>query len=281
MKKVFVEEKGKVNIRDVQIPHAEEGTIVVKIEVATICGQTDLNIIEGLHPGATPFPCVLGHEGAGIVEEVGKGVNNFKVGDRVAVRSWSGGTFAEFLKIRLGVDDIIKIPQNMSFEEASLLEITSCVFALVNQCVNLGEDVIVLGLGTAGLIAIQLSKASGAINVLATSRSEMKRDLALSLGADLVINSREKDIVKEVLEMTEDKGVDVVLECAGFPSTISACPKLVKQQGTIGLFGACVQPVLFDFLSLHMKWCRIITTGYKWAYSRETFEKHSVWIAGK
>ena len=132
-----------------QIPHAEEGTIVVKSEVATICGQTDLNMVKVYTPSYSLSLC-LGHEGAGIVEEVGKGVNNFKVGDRVAVRSWSGGTFAEFLKIRLGVDDIIKIPQNMSFEEASLLEITSCVFALVNQCVNL-EGVIVLGLGTAGL----------------------------------------------------------------------------------------------------------------------------------
>ena len=92
---------------------------MVKIEIATICGQTDLHILEGLHPGATNFPCVLGHEGAGVVKEVGKAISDFKVGDRVAIRSWSGGTFAEYLKIRLGKDDIIKIPPNMSFEEAS------------------------------------------------------------------------------------------------------------------------------------------------------------------
>ncbi|HHV63020.1 MAG TPA: zinc-binding dehydrogenase [Firmicutes bacterium] len=269
MKQVFVEERGKIAIRNVPIPKLEPGTILVKIEVATICGQTDLHIIEGLHPGATPFPCVLGHEGAGVVADVGPGVKDFVPGDRVALRAWSDGTFSEYVKVR--VDDALKIPDNMSFEEGSMLEITSCVFGLVDQCVRLGDSVVILGQGVSGLLATQISRAAGAGRIIVTSRNKMKRDLGLQFGADIAIDPREKDVIEEVGKITGSCGVDVVLECAGVPSTIAACPQLVKQQGTIGIFGACVQPVSFDFFAFHQKWARILSTGFKWAYSKGTF----------
>ncbi|MBC7217196.1 MAG: zinc-binding dehydrogenase [Candidatus Caldatribacterium sp.] len=280
MKKVFVIEKGRLEICEVDVPKVEEGSLLVKVEVATICNQTDLHILDGLHPGATPFPCVLGHEGAGVVVEVGEGIREFAVGDRVAIRSWFGGTFAEYVNVR--PEDAVKIPDDMDFSEASLLEISSCVFALVDQCVSLGREVLILGQGTAGLIATQLSAASGAARTIVVSRSTKKLDMAIQFGANIVINSRLQDPVEEINRLTRNNGVETVLECTGVPSMLALCPLLVKQQGVIGIFGACVYPVSFDFLTLHFKRACLLTTGYKWAYSRETLEKVlSLWKTGR
>jgi len=292
MKKAFLPALGKLpEIRKVEIPKIAVDEILVKMKVGSICNLTDVHTIEGIHPPhnlwaeghfqnpPNAFPAPLGHEGAGEIVEMGKAIKGFNIGDRV--QTWGeSAAFAEYATTTS--DHAVKIPDNLSYEEGCISQIIGEVNGIVEEAVYSGDVVAILGQGGTGIQATQLARLRGASKIYVSEPDEFKRKLALQLGADVAIDPSRENVVDRILELTEGKGVDTVIECVGIPETIKILTKLIKrldhQRGsrgaTIAQWGACREHVSFDFMELHWKGARIITAGSTHLdYSACTFER--------
>lgn len=271
MKRVIVEEVGKIVVKDMPIPEISDDQVLVKMGIACICSLTDTHIVEGIHPPATPFPSIIGHEAAGTVVAVGSRVTEYAPGDRVAYKGLMSGCLSEYSAVELY--DLFKIPDSVSFEAAATMEIGSCAYSIVRQCVKLGDRVLIIGQGCAGLFGTRFAKIAGAAQIAVTDISKYKRDQAIRHGADIAIDPVAEDLTERTAQLTNGQGFDVVLEFVGTPKTIASTVHLIRNQGTIGLFGACCEPVPFDFLALHYRFGRILSTGFEYAYNRVPYEK--------
>jgi len=252
-----LEDVEKLVVKDIEPPKISENEVLIEVKAASICNTTDWHIIEGKHrPQGGRFPSVLGHEGSGVVAEVGRCVKGINVGDKVAMRGWHPGCFAEYTKIR--PDRMILIPENMEFEDASCLEMLAPVANLTRKCVELGDLVIILGLGPAGLMMVQTVKAAGADTIIASEPLETRRKLGEEFGADHLIDPAKEDVIKRVREITRF-GADVVIDTAGVPETYKILTDLVKPGGVIGLFGLAWTPISLS--GFHEKGARLIPSG--------------------
>lgn len=273
MKAAVVEKPNHLVIKEISDPVCSDEQVLIAIRTASICNGTDLHIIQGVHPPRSPYPCVLGHEGAGEVIEVGKKVKGFVPGDRVAIRERGNGCFAEM--IASFPDNIILIPDWLDFELASLLEMLSAVYDAAAQAVKLGDNVVIVGQGATGLMMTQVVKVAGANRILVSEPVDFKRQLALSLSADTAINPETCSLIEAVQEFTNGKGADVVIETAGVSETLKILPQLIRQNGTIAQFGIYCGPASFRFDWLHFKAGQILATGYSGGYSKES-HKHAL-----
>lgn len=271
MKRVILEKIGSLVIKDLPIPVITKSQVLVKMGLATICSLTDLHIVEGTHPAATALPSIIGHEAAGTIVAVGSDVTGYQPGDRVAYKGFMSGCFSEYSAV--GLDDLFKIPDHVSFEAAAIMEIASCVYSLVRQCVKLGDHVLVIGQGCSGLFGTIFARLAGASMIAVTATSGYKRQLAKQYGAHIIIDPNAVDLKAKCDEITGGKGFDAVLEFVGKPETIAVTVKLVKRLGLIGIFGACSELVPFDFFALHGKGANIVTTGHEYAYSKVPYQK--------
>jgi L-iditol 2-dehydrogenase len=257
---------GDVRVEEVEKPRAGFGEVVVRNFVTLTCG-TDLKMFLRGHPYAKP-PMVMGHEFAGVVEEVGGGVDWVNVGDRVvAVNSapcghciycrlgrfnlcenlekaiigfTTDGAYAEYVKVppHIATFNLYRIPEHLEPEEAALLEPLACVVRgrrLID--IELGDKVVVIGAGPIGLMHMMLAKHSGAGKVVMLDVSMQRLRYAEELGADVVVNTAEADAVKRVQEETDGLGADVVVEAVGLTETWELSQRLVRKGGTILLFG--------------------------------------------
>jgi len=231
-----------------------------------------------------PFPTPMGHEAAGEVVEVGEPVKNelgaffggheeeFTPGDRVTGIGISGG-FGDF--VVLPMENTFKIPEQMSYEEGSLIEPVYGVYNPVRRVVSAGDTVAVLGQGCLGLIATQIAKVLGATKIIVSEPVKEKRELALKLGADIALDPNKKNIVHEIEKLTNGAGVDKAIECAGVPETIKALPYIMKRGGMIAQIGACCVPVKFDYGYVHFKGLCITSQSFEAIHGnwREIFKK--------
>jgi 2-desacetyl-2-hydroxyethyl bacteriochlorophyllide A dehydrogenase len=208
-----------------------------------------------------PFPTTMGHEAAGEVVAVGEYTqsgldelssidSNIKVGDRVSGLPTVGG-FGEY--IIMNRDSVMKLPDNMDYEEGSMVEPVFMVYNTVRQVVQLGDTVAVIGQGALGLIATQVAKVMGAKNLIVSEPVESKRKLAKELGADITIDPGEKNVVHEIERLTDGLGVDTAIEAAGEPESIRILPYIMKTGGRIGQIGACCVPVTIDWSYIHFR----------------------------
>lgn len=263
---------------DAAKPQCRDGEILLKVKMGSICNLTDTHTIEGLHPPHdvwveghfhTPpdaFPAPVGHEGAGEVVAVGAGVKGVEIGDRVSTIRASA-MLADYAVVL--PTDIVKVPDHVSWEEAAPAELLTCMWPLVDQTVRAGDVVVILGQGASGLLATQCARRVGAGRVVAVEPVGFKRALARKLGADETIDPGEVDVVETVMDLTGGRGVDAVIECVGIPETIAATTRLIRrgrgspgnEGANVAIFGACRQPVSFDFMELHWKQARVFTAG--------------------
>src|SRR5437867_1182502 len=222
---------------------------------------------------------IFGHEYAGDVVAVGRTVDEFRVGDRVVVEAHMGcrrcencirglytaclnygnrtrghrangfttnGGLAEYAVNH--VNTLYRIPEGVSYEEATVVMTSgSPLFGLENAGGYFaGETVAVLGPGPIGLMAIQLVKALGATRVILTGTRESRLALGRQLGADIVVDSRKSDPVAAVMDATQGKGADLVIDCAGADETFDQSIKMAKSGGKILLVGFYHGPVTAD-----------------------------------
>jgi L-iditol 2-dehydrogenase len=238
-----------VSVEEVPTPQIGAGEILVRVEACGIC-HTDLKKIE--YDLLAP-PRIYGHETAGVVAQIGEGVRNYEVGDRVVVFHHipcmtcfyckrkvyaqcptykkvgvtagyepAGGGFAQYVRVmdwivRGGVE---KIPEGVSFERACFVEpVNTCLKAVVQCNPQKGETVLVLGQGPIGLLFTMLLRRTGA-RIYATDTIERRLDLSRRCGAIEAWNPRKKDVVSTISDLTEGRGADLVIVAASAPGLV-------------------------------------------------------------
>ena len=253
-----------LEVEDVDVPEVRVGEVLVKVKAATTCG-TDLKIYQrGYVSGVIELPTIFGHEWAGDVVEVGKGISWPKRGMRVRAGNsapclrcgmcrkglynlcedmmWLWGAYAEYIKVpaRMVTVNMQEIPSHLNYEEAALTEPLACVLHGIEKAhITLGDTVAIIGAGPIGLLHLLLAKRMGAGKVAISDFVEERLRVAKELGADETINAKSEDSVKEVMEFTEGYGADVVIEAIGLSATWEQALKMVRKGGIVLEFGGC------------------------------------------
>ena len=255
-----------VEFVDIPQPKAGPGQVLVKVAYCGICG-TDVHAYS--MEGIFRWELILGHEGVGYVEEVGKGVDCVKVGDRVAIgppgdcgRCYScntgnpntcvnafpntlgigpdtQGAYAEYVLSKFPQNELFKIPDGVDFEQAVLFDVLGVGFHAVRiSKMRVGDSVVVSGCGSIGLSTIQAAKLSGANNLITFDPLESKRKLALEAGADYAFNpENEEDLAKAKELLCQANGAQVCFEAAGHPASVQTCIDLCMPSGQVILIG--------------------------------------------
>lgn len=257
---------GDVRLEEVPEPTAGPGEVKLRIRNCSTCG-TDVKIFKNGHQNMDP-PQIMGHEIAGEIVEIGSGVEGWEIGDRVQVIAavpcgrcdecrrgrmtvcpnqtsmgyqYPGG-FAEFMVVPknvLDVDGLNRIPDNLSFAEASVAEPFACVINGQELArVGDGDDVIVVGSGPIGCLHVRLARSRGARRVFLADLNRERLDQAAAMvKPDATICSGEEDIVEAVLNLTDGRGVDVAITAAAAGVTQEQALKYTARQGRISFFG--------------------------------------------
>jgi NADPH2:quinone reductase len=217
MRAIVVErlmEPSELEVGEVPEPQVEPNTLLIDVRAAG-CNFFDILMVQGRYQVKPPFPFVPGAEVAGVVREVGPGVEGFAIGDRVFGTAGLGG-FAE--TALLPARAAYALPEGMSFEEGAALPIiypTSYAGLVFRADLKAGETLLVhAAAGGVGIAAVQIGKALGA-RVIATAGGADKLDVARRAGADETIDYREEDFVARVKELTDGRGADVIYDSVG------------------------------------------------------------------
>jgi len=279
VKAAVIQGKGVVMVEDVPQPKIGSDELLVRMRACGICG-TDLEKLHGEHI----TPPVLGHEVAGIVEEVGKDVLDINTGDRVAVHhhiSCGNCTLckngfetlcdafpksnlhpcglAEYFRVPATLVDggtVYKLPNSLSLEEGSMIEPTACcVRALRRINVTHGHSAVVYGVGPVGLTHIQLLKCFGITPVYAVDVIKSRRKFAEKLGAERTFDPTTDDVPNEVSRLTGRLGVDYAIIATANVKALEQGFRTVGKGGTVLLFGAPARGALasFDLSNLFLR----------------------------
>ncbi len=290
MKAAIYKGPNKIVIEDIEVPEPVKEEIQIKVHSTGICG-TDLHMFQGYEIGAWDIgkDRVFGHEFGGIITKLGPDVpGSFKLGDRVVVEPNIGcgqcktclagsyvqcekgqsiigihrnGGFAEFMVAPH--EKVFGIPDSFSFKAASVFEpFAICVYGILRAPVIAGDIVAVLGPGVAGHHFTMLARASGASKIILAGPNQARLDLGKEIGADVIINTREKDLVKEVMRETDGKGADYVFEAAGAQGSLENMGKVVANKGKINIYSVPIEPVdNIDFAEYLFKDITLVTAS--------------------
>lgn len=255
---------GKIGLEEIEKPKVQPGTILIKVKACAICGG-DLRTFRFGHAAIKP-PIVLGHEIAGEIVEVSPDIKKYKVGERVIVApaigcgscsyclsGWQNmcyhrttiahhynGGFEEYMLIPVDAvkaGNINYIPDEVTYLEASLAEPLACVLnaqEVIN--VGLGDTVAVIGAGPIGCMHAEVARAKGAGKVFLINRSEGRLETTKKFGFDEYICSGKTDAVKEVMELTDDLGANVVIVTAGSPEAQVMGLNMASKMGKVCFF---------------------------------------------
>jgi alcohol dehydrogenase len=257
---------------------------IVKISKTTICG-TDLHIMKGDLPSVKAGR-ILGHEGTGIVQSVGKSVTKFKPGDRVLISCITAdgicdyckkgmyshcenggwilgntidGTQAEFVRIPYADTSLYAIPEGVNEEVMVLLsDILPTAFecGVLNGKVSPGDTIAIVGAGPIGLAALLTAQFFAPAEIIMIDINEDRLKRSLEFGATQTVNSGKDSALEAVMKLTGKRGVDVAIEAVGIPETFGICQSIIAPGGhiaNIGVHGKSVD------LHLEKLWDRNIT----------------------
>lgn len=264
MKGLVIYGAGDMRYKEVPIPSLKEDEVLIRVKACGICGS---DLPRALYGKAHYYPIILGHEFSGEVVATGEKVNNFKEGDRVvaapllpcgqcpackmgkpAMCSFYGflgsrqnGAMAEFIAVK--EENLIKLPDEISFYEGALIEpLTVAIHGVERFPTTPGDDVVIFGAGTIGLLVLQVLKARGLGRVFVIDVVQEKLDLARKLGADITLNANEIDVVKYFNDNGRPK---IAIETAGSSITQRQCLEVVDTLGKVVYIGTCTDKVEF------------------------------------
>ena len=278
MKAVVLHRADEMRVEPRPVPAPGPGEVLLKVNCASICG-TDVKVLHRTLPGQPAGEFIMGHEYAGTVAALGPDVDEFRVGDRVAVEVHKGcercencikgwytsclnygdlskghrakgltcdGGFAEYALNH--INTLYRLPDNLTFEQACMVTTAASPLWAIDLMGGYlaGETVLVQGPGPIGLIAVQLCKALGAERVILTGTRDERLAVGARLGADHVINVRKENLAARMRELTSGKGADSVLECAGGATSMQEALENVKRGGRIGVVAWYGGPVTLD-----------------------------------
>ena len=256
---------GAYSVKDVPVPKPGAGEVLVQIKVTGLC-YTDMSILNGDYKGRkpVPIPMIMGHEGAGVIAEVGEEASSLKEGQRVCFEALSGcgkcyncrtgnknlctdwnhigitydGTFAEYMRIP---EELIHVlPDGVEFADAALLEPLSLVVRSIEHVQPvIGESAVIVGPGTVGLLHLQALAAAGVAKLIVVGLEvdKIRFGIAEKLGATHVVNASNEDPVDAVMSITGGRGADIVVETASSPKVWDFLPDIAAARGRISCFG--------------------------------------------
>ena len=258
---------------------------IVRITKTTICG-TDLHILKGDLPAVTAGR-ILGHEGVGVVDQVGANVAGFKVGDHVLISCVSScgrcinckkgmyshcqseggwilgnlidGTQAEYVRIPFADNSLYQIPTGADEEAFVMLSDilpTGFECGVLNGSVKPGDTVAIIGAGPIGLAALLTAQFYSPAEILMVDTDDNRLQVAKTLGATQVVNNGNGNAVEKIMALTANRGVDVAIEAVGVPATFDICQSIVTAGGHVANIGVHGKPVQ---LNLDKLWSHNIT----------------------
>jgi threonine dehydrogenase-like Zn-dependent dehydrogenase len=270
MRAAVFESKGRIGLREVPRPSPGVGEAVMKVTLTTICG-TDVHILKGEYPVREGL--VVGHEPVGVIEALGAGVSGYAVGDRViagaitpcgqcraclsgsasqcghgggsyeAIGGWRFGNTidgcqAEYVLVPNAQANLAKVPAGLTDEEVLLCpDIMSTGFSAAERGhVRLGDAVAVFAEGPIGLCATAGARLAGASLVIGVDSNPRRLEFAKKMGADVVLNFKEQDVVAEIKRLTSG-GVDVAIEALGQQATFENALRVIRPGGTLSSLG--------------------------------------------
>ncbi len=275
MKAAVMRGVGNINLEEVPEPEVGPNEIKVKIAYCGLCG-TDPENLEGrfglIPKEAYEQPRILGHEASGTIAEVGGAVRDYKVGQWVAMnfRSSCGacyycrnkmehfcrlghgasGSFAEYAVYPESA--VYVLPDDISLEVGSLLEpVSVAVHAIDRANVHTGSSVAICGGGPIGLLCLEMALKAGASRALVSEPVAAKRELALKLGADVVVNPFTEDLLEAGMKLTDGRGFDTVIDASGNIAAAKQAIGLADRGGTIlwaAVYGKDVEIGVSPFL---------------------------------
>jgi alcohol dehydrogenase len=285
MKALVYHGRGKRAWEDKPCPTIQDaGDAIVRITTSTICG-TDLHILKGDLPSVTDGR-ILGHEGIGVVEQVGAGVSEFHIGDKVIISCITAclkcdfcrkamyshcrhggwilgntidGTQAEYVRIPHADGSLYRFPANGDEEAMVMLSDilpTGFECGVLNGQVKPGDTVAIVGAGPVGLAVLLTAQFYSPAAIFMIDLDDNRLAVAKKFGATTLINSADGHAAHHVMELTEGAGVDVAIEAVGIPATFDICQEIVASGGRIANVGVHGKPV-----ELHMEklWDRNIS----------------------
>jgi len=275
----------KKALQDKPLPVIIQSTdAVVRVTKTTICGS-DLHILKGDVSTVTEGR-IIGHEGVGVIEEVGTAVNNFKKGDHVIISCITScgkcdnckkgmyshcdnggwilgntidGCQAEFVRIPYADNSLYHIPTGSDEEALVMLSDilpTGFECGVLNGQVKPGDVVAIVGAGPVGLAALLTAQFYTPSRIIMIDQDDNRLAVAKTFGASDVINSKNGNAKQKVMELTDNKGVDVSIEAVGIPETLELCVDIVTAGGHIANIGVHGKSVLFHMENL---WSHNIT----------------------
>jgi len=258
-----------LQLHEIPAPAIGERDILVRVCAAGIC-HSDVHYRAGRSP-VRPLPMTLGHEVAGVIEQIGEHVTSVGVGDRVCLHynitcgdcyycstgneqfcpqvlmlgHYTSGGYAEYIAVP--ARNAIALPDEIPFEQGATLMCASATafHALRKSRLKAGESAAIIGVGGLGMSAIQLARAFGALDVFAVDINAEKLQLAADYGA-IPVNARQADPVAEIRKQTNGKGVDVAIELIGLPQTMQQTVRCLGVMGRAVIAGIGDQPLEID-----------------------------------
>jgi alcohol dehydrogenase len=258
----------QVGLEEVPKPVLQKDTdVILKVTATAIC-TSEVHYAEGYLPPCPPF--IIGHEFVGIIEEVGGAVKLFKPGDRVDVASYpycgicehcrkgitglcpngallgSGENFgnlpgglAEYVRVPLADSSLVKIPDEVSDEEAVFVGdmLATGYFGISNCSLKPGDTVAIIGAGPVGLCAVQAATLYSPSKIILIDLVPYRLEIGLKMGATHIVNAAEQDPVERVMELTDGKGVDAAVEAVGLPTTVNTAGQVVGLGGILSIVG--------------------------------------------
>ncbi len=284
-------EPGRIAFEDKKLPPLGDEEVLVKIKAAAICGS-DLHLFKGKHP-AVSLPVAVGHEAAGEVAAVGKGVTKHQVGSRVTIEPVIAcghcencrkgqyhlcenisfqyregqGAFSPYFVVHQNFAHTL--PATISFAEGALVEpLSVAMHAVQKSNLKLGQTTAVFGAGAVGLLVSILAKQATGVGSIVCDIDPFRLEKALTLGAGMTINGMEGDPVDIIFAATHGKGVDVAFEAVGLGQTLLQALRSVRQGGGVTLLGIFEKPDLMMPVNIFVQ--REInlsgSQGYAWDF---------------
>lgn len=282
MKAVVAYAPGDYRLETVDVPKASVGEMVIKVEACGICAG-DIKAYDGApsfwgdetQPAYIKAPMIPGHEFIGFVVEIGEGVEGYAIGDRVIseqiVPCWEcrfckrgqywmcekhdlygfqnnvNGSMAEYMKFTKEAINY-KVPHDLPIEKAILIEPYACSLHAVQRAqIELGDTVVISGAGTLGLGMVGAAKKSGVGTLIVLDLFDSRMKLAKQFGADIVLNPKDVDVVKEIKQMTDGYGCDIYIEATGHPKSVEQGLSMIRKLGRFVEFSVFKDPVTVDW----------------------------------
>jgi threonine dehydrogenase-like Zn-dependent dehydrogenase len=256
---------------DVPVPTPGPDDIVVKTSMATVCGS-DMHFVDEFAnemlafafpgPHVLPQGLLMGHEGVGVVHEVGANVKTLKPGDRVISSCLVGcgrcsecmtvdfstctgggrvlfGCQAEYYLVPFADLNAARVPEGVSDEHAILAtDIMSTGFGAIERAgARFGDSVAIFAQGPVGLCATAGARARGCGLIIAVDTVPERLEMSKKFGANVVINAKEEDPIAKIMSLTDNKGVHVAVEAVGTQATFEMCTRAVRRGGTVSSVG--------------------------------------------